>query len=219
MNIQTRSNSDEVLQKNTSGLRREVGFSVEQKFDEYIQHVIDKELLEMEFVINIILVFKQARYSCLFEYANVASYYTIDEFFTKFMQVLHEINVMYPDNHFSIYIETGEPYPRYLIFLKKNFSHIYSIISNPNYTKEYKTGRVLEMIKPGGDFGDNTKPRLGGRIVNEKYPGICLFAEIVPINNLFWDYFMLSNALLFRLMRYNNVLKKFNIKCQIELSF
>ena len=180
-----------------------------------VKKYIDDDI-PLEILLNLILVYHGARFATLIEYTNFSTYYKKDEFYLFLLDVVGNINKL-GGPVLCIYLESLMEYPRYLIFQYQNYSFVSNTLQMPA-DWHYKIGLLLEMTKPGGEFANEKIVRVGCRIIVEKFPGINLFAEMVPIVNVYQDFLLIKDSLKKRLEKYNNVLTKYNFPCKIELS-
>jgi hypothetical protein len=184
-----------------------------ENFDSFVKKLLLDENIPKEIILNIILVYYNARFATLIEYTNFSIYYEKNEFYIFLCDILSKINML-EGNVLCITIETDSGYPRYLIFAYANVILVDHIIK-ANTEWSCKIGTLLEMTKPGGNFDDITKRRIYGRVIVKKFPGIDLFAETFEFSNN-TDIILMKKTLLFRLSKYNYVLAKFGYECITE---
>jgi hypothetical protein len=183
--------------------------------EQYIQNLIINNIFSCEMILNIYLVAKSVRKTCLLEYANIKNQYNIQDFFKKILKIIDDINSFHYEK-LTIY-EENINYPRLLICKLNNYNEIFIKLKTCYYLDyEYQLGSLLGMLYPGNDFYNFHKPRITGRIfINNIY----LYAETFIVENYEMDYCCLENHLLEKIEKFNIVLKELNLIAEYNISY
>jgi hypothetical protein len=183
--------------------------------EQYIQNLIINNIFSCEMIVNIYLVAKSVRKTCLLEYANIENEYNIQSFYKHISKIIDDINSFHYEK-LTIY-EENINYPRLLICKLNNYNEIFIKLKTCHHLDyEYQLGSLLEMLYPGNDFYNFHKPRITGRIfINNIY----LYAETFIVENYEMDYCCLENHLLEKIEKFNIVLKELNLITEYSISY